>query len=112
MDVGNRAVGRQPSARIARRRAVAAQIHGEDVEPGRDERVHERSPFPGDLQVEIRQAAPGPPVKEQDRRPRLRGLLLPHRQMMAVRDDVMLDRLRRRRWRRRQTRAHYCSTEH
>ena len=96
LHVGDRAVRRQPPALVARRRAVAAQIDGEDVEPRLGERVHEGPPLARDLEIEIRQAAPRAAVQQHDDRARLRGLLLPDGQVMAVDDDVVLDGLPRR----------------
>ena len=112
--------GRQPPARVARRRAVAAQVDGIDVEPGVGERVHEGPPLALDLQIEVRQAAPRPAVHQHDRRARLRRLLLPHGQVVAVDDDVVLDRRPRRRLRvaasdsdqRRRTQRQAPSTQH
>src|SRR5258708_7021036 len=92
-------------------RAGSAQVQGKDVDARLGQRVHEGAALALDLQIEVRQAAPGSAMNQNDRRARLRRPLLPHGHVMTVDDDVVPDR-RRRRQEQKRTQHRARSSEH
>ena len=78
-EILRRAIGRVPTARVPRRRAVAAQVERVDGVAARDERIHERTRLAGNLEIEVRERTPGPAVQQHDGALRFGGALLPKR---------------------------------